>query len=63
MHEHLPMMEEAEFIEWEREPFRVWRGPRFDDVAAVILAIDADDDFPAHLTEGCHFHEQNSVSR
>jgi hypothetical protein len=61
VHEHLPMMAHAEFIEWEHEPFSVKRGPRFEEVAAVLLAIDAYDDFPEHLIEGCHFHEQNSV--
>lgn len=61
VHNHLPMMERAGFIEWEREPFCVRRGPRFEEVAAVIKAIDSDDEFPQHLIEGCHFHEQNGV--
>lgn len=61
VHCHLPMMERAGFIEWETEPFCVRRGPRFEEVAAVILAIDTYNEFPEHLIEGCHFHEQNGV--
>lgn len=63
VHNHLPMMERAEFIRWEAEPFCVERGPRFDEVAAVIEAIDSADEFPDHLIEGCHFHEQNGVAQ
>ena len=61
VHNHLPMMEQAGFIEWEEQEFSVERGPRFEEVAAVLLAIDAYDEFPQHLIEGCHFHEQNRV--
>jgi len=59
---HLPMMAEGGFIEWEEEPFCVERGPRFEEVAAVILSIDDYDEFPTHLVEGCHFHEQNGAT-
>ncbi|MEF8784695.1 MAG: hypothetical protein V5A45_02090 [Haloarculaceae archaeon] len=55
------MMEQAGFIEWEEQGFSVERGPRFEEVAAVLLAIDTYDEFPQHLIEGCHFHEQNRV--
>lgn len=63
VHVHLPLMERAEFIEWQKDPFSVQRGPKFEEVASVILAIDAFEDFPAHLLEGCHFHEQNAVEQ
>lgn len=63
VHNHLPLMEQAGFVEWTDEPFQVARGPRFEEVAAVILSIDEYDEFPAHLIEGCHFHEQNGVDR
>lgn len=56
IHNHLPVMAEEGFIEWELEPLQVRRGPNFDDVASVLLAIDEYDELPAHLTEGCHFH-------
>lgn len=61
VHNHLPIMERAEFIDWKTEPFCVERGPRFEEVAAVLEAIDSADEFPDHLIEGCHFHEQNGV--
>lgn len=63
VHVHLPLMARGEFVEWERDPLCVARGPRFEEVAAVILAVDDYDEFPAHLTEGCHFHEQNRVEQ
>jgi len=62
VHNHLPMMAEPGFIEWEKDPFTVRRGPNFGDVAAVIQAIDSYEGMPSHLIEGCHFHEQNGVS-
>lgn len=61
-HNHLPMMAEGGFVEWDRSPFQVGRGPRFEEVAAVIVAIDVYDEFPEHLIEGCHFHEGNVVN-
>lgn len=61
-HCHLPKMERAGFIAWEREPFCVRRGPRFEEVAAVIMAIDTYEEFPQHLLSGCYFHEQNTVN-
>lgn len=63
VHLHLPMMAEAGFVEWDEEPFQVARGPNFEEVAAVILAIDDYDEFPQHLIEGCHFHEGNRVTQ
>jgi hypothetical protein len=51
-------MANAGFIEWEERPFYVRRGPRFEEVAAVIMAIDTYEEFPQHLIDGCHFHDQ-----
>jgi hypothetical protein len=56
VHNHLPMMANAGFIEWTERPFCVRRGPRFEEVAAIIMAIDSYDEFPQHLIDGCHFH-------
>lgn len=61
VHNHLPMMAEAGFVEWQKEPFSVKRGARFEEAAAVILAIDAYDDFPQHLKQGCHFHDERET--
>ena len=55
-HEHLPMMADASFIEWDEESLRVWRGSRFDEVSRVLLAIDNYENIPDHLIEGCYFH-------
>lgn len=63
VHRHLPLMAKARFVEWEREPFGVRRGPAFDDVAAVLLAIVDYDEFPEHLIQGCHFSERSEVNR
>ena len=63
VHHHLPMMAKAKFIGWEKEPFMAWRGPRFEEVAAVILAIDTDDELSEHLKMGCHFHKQNGAGQ
>ena len=62
VHNHLPRMAEEGFIEWERDSLRARRGPRFDEVAAVIKAIDAYDGVPQHLTEGCRYFEEQEAS-
>lgn len=62
VHHHLPLMAEYGFIEWEKTPFTVKRGQRFEEVAAVLLAIDTYDEFPQHLIEGCYFHDREEVA-
>lgn len=59
VHHHLPMMGQPGFIEWEQEPFSVKRGPKFEEVAAVIEAIASYDDLPQQLRRGCHFFEEH----
>lgn len=61
IHRHLPRMAEAGFVEWDRDPLRVRRGPRFDEVAAVLGAIDGSEATPRHLTEGRHDLEEVTV--
>jgi hypothetical protein len=41
---HLPMLEEAGIIEWDRETGRVSKGPNFDDAERLLelMAKDAD---------------------
>jgi hypothetical protein len=55
IHHHLPILTREEFVEWQREPFRAWRGEHFEDVAAVLQAVSTYDELPEHLQEGCHF--------
>jgi hypothetical protein len=61
IHHHLPLMAEHGFIQWEKTPLSVERGPAFEEVAAVLQAIDTYDEFPQHLFEGCYFHEQDEI--
>lgn len=40
-HLHLPQLDEAELIEWDREWGTVGRGPRFEEVVPFLEMIDA----------------------
>jgi hypothetical protein len=54
IHVHLPVLEDAGVIEWEREPLCVRRGPQFREAASVIESIHANaDELPGSLSEGC----------
>lgn len=61
VHNHLPLMAEKGYIEWQKEPFCARRGPQFDDVGEVITAIQTHDQIPQHLTERCYFLERDEV--
>jgi hypothetical protein len=39
VHRHLPMLADAGFVEWERDPLSVGRGPRFGEVVAVFETV------------------------
>jgi len=46
-HHHLPKLEEAGYIEWDREEDVVRHGPRFDEVAPLVsLMRDHADELP-----------------
>jgi len=54
IHVHLPVLEDAGLIEWEREPLCARRGPQFAEAASVIESIHANaDELPRSLSEGC----------
>ncbi|WP_144901928.1 hypothetical protein [Halobellus captivus] len=38
-HQHLPKLAEMGFIEWDTEPLRATRGPRFEEVGVVVEAV------------------------
>lgn len=58
-HRHLPKMDDAGYVRWEREPFRVQRGPCFEEVQAVFRLIhDSIDRFPRSLIDGCEIYEE-----
>lgn len=49
-HNHLPKLEEEEFIEWDRDAGVVTRGPAYDEIEPVIDTLLANADaFPGEL--------------
>ncbi|UPV77101.1 helix-turn-helix domain-containing protein (plasmid) [Halorussus limi] len=47
-HVHLPKLEAAEYIEWDRETGAITRGPNFDEVAPLVkLMRNHPDELPA----------------
>lgn len=54
IHIHLPRMAEAGFIEWEKDPLRVWRGHNFDEVGSVMEAVQSYDEYSEPLRQECH---------
>ena len=53
-HHHLPLLEDAGYVRWEREPFVVQRGPRFEEPAFLIeLVTDSIDELPTPLIDNC----------
>ena len=60
-HHHLPLLAEAGYVRWEREPFVVQRGPRFEEPAVFIeLVTDSIDELPTPLIDNCKIF-QNRV--
>jgi len=46
-HLHLPQLEEAGFIEWERDSHKATKGPRFDEIQPLLRFIqDRADELP-----------------
>ena len=47
-HSHLPRLDEAGFIEWDRETKTIRRGPRYDEIAPLLeLLLAHEDELPA----------------
>lgn len=43
VHNHLPMLEEAGLVRWEREAGKLHKGPRFAEVRQLLAAISDHD--------------------
>lgn len=43
-HNHLPRLDEAGFVDWDREAGTVRRGPRLEEIAPVLRLIDDNQD-------------------
>lgn len=58
-HNHLPMLAERGYIEWGSEPFEAFRGPRFEEVAAIFEALySTASEIPESLIIGCQTLER-----
>lgn len=58
-HHHLPKLADAGYIRWERDPFCVQRGPRYEEVEIVFKqTIDSLDQLPKTLIRGCEVLEK-----
>lgn len=53
-HDHLPKLAEAGYVRWERDPFRVRRGPHFAEPALVVSRMtESTEDYPSRLRDEC----------
>lgn len=41
VHVHLPLLEDADLIEWDRESRTIARGPNYDELEPVIELLEA----------------------
>lgn len=58
-HHHLPKLADAGYIRWERDPFCVQRGPRYEEVEIVFRQIiNSLDQLPKTLICGCEILEK-----
>jgi hypothetical protein len=53
-HRHLPKLAAADYVRWSSDPFRVRRGPAFEEAATVIRKImEPDEELPERLVDEC----------
>ena len=59
VHHHLPVLKDADFVEWNTDPLVASRGPRFDEVAVVFDALHSSAiEIPDSLVIGCQRLEE-----
>ncbi|MFP8952255.1 hypothetical protein ACLI4Z_04660 [Natrialbaceae archaeon A-arb3/5] len=60
-HHHLPVLTEAEYVRWKREPFCVQRGPHFAEPAFLVDTVfESMDEIPDSLTITVRSYEKSS---
>lgn len=53
-HRHLPLLDDHGYVRWEQDRFRAQRGPRFEEVAVVLDALQSRaETIPDQLVSGC----------
>lgn len=53
-HVHLPLLANAEYVQWSKDPFQVRRGPRFEEPSSVMeVLLSAGDRLAPALVNGC----------
>lgn len=58
-HAHLPMLADLGFVEWDTDPLRAFRGPRFEEVAVVFDSLQSmAGQIPDSLVIGCQRLEE-----
>jgi hypothetical protein len=54
-HQHLPKLADLGYIHWESDPFRVQRGPHFEEPAFVVRrVVESSDEYPERLHDECN---------
>ncbi|ELY64465.1 hypothetical protein [Natrinema versiforme] len=62
-HHHLPLLAEAELVQWEDDPLRAYRGRDFEEVSVIIESLYANaDEIPDRLVSGCRTLERKRES-
>jgi len=53
-HQHLPLLAENGFVEWNRNPLTVTHGPRFEEIGVLFEALHTyAEQLPDPLVNGC----------
>lgn len=51
---HLPLLADADYVQWTKDPFQVQQGPRFSEPATVMdVLLSAEERLAPALVSGC----------